>query len=494
MELIFELPVEAPADRQRLSAHAVYELLKRAILSGTLPPGTKLPPTRSAGDHFLLSRNTIIAIYERLGAEGLVIARRGSGTFVAPSIERTRTEADESRNRVPPPGLALSQVWSSDAVARKMRFWVGQGSPGRLGQGIELRPGLVDPTLFPFDEFRRCMAKALRHMERSPARSNSSLGYQGNYQLRQAIADHVALMRAMACHPDAVIVTSGAQQAFDLLARVFVEAGQTVVAVEEPGYPPIAAPFIAAGAKVVPVPVDHEGIVVDKIPAETKLVCVTPAHQFPLGVQMSAERRQQLWKFAEDAQALIIEDDYDGEFRTNGQPFKALYGPGASERIFYVGTFSKCMFPSLRLGYLIAPEWALETLIVAKNCADWYTSSIVQTAMAAFIAQGHLSAHVARMRSVYRERKAVVLEAVEAHFGGKLRPFESSYGVHLSAEGTPEIDWEKTVQKAQEGGVQIHTLARYYSGTPSPGLLFGLGAEPKERLQVAIERLAGFAA
>jgi GntR family transcriptional regulator/MocR family aminotransferase len=492
MDLIFELPVEIGADSERSSTHSVYNLLKRAILEGHLPAGSKLPPTRLAGRHFRLSRNSMVSIYDRLTSEGLVTSRRGSGTFVARRTHPSAATQDQRFARSVY-ASAIRPLWSSAGVEEALQFWDDLPTNHRANDAIELRTGLGDTSLFPYDEFRRCMARTLRAMERAAPSTRSAHGNQGGSELRRAISDHVRLMRTLVCDPDDIIVTSGAQQAVDLLARVFVEPGQTVVAIEEPNYPPFLGIFRAAGAIIQPVPVDRDGMIVDKIPKDAKLVLVCPSNQYPLGVTMSVERRRQLYQFAKERHALIVEDDYDGEFRTAGEPLKAIYSQEASEQVFYLGTFSKCMIPTIRLGYLIAPAWAREALVLAKNCTDWNSSPIIQRATARFISEGYLSAHVARMRAVYRDRRAHVVRALAANFGSTLRPVVSNYGLHLTASGDPNIDWDAIAWEAGENGVSVHALTRYYMDEPLPGLLFGLGSESKERLVIAVERLAAIA-
>jgi GntR family transcriptional regulator/MocR family aminotransferase len=356
---------------------------------------------------------------------------------------------------------------------------------------LELRPGLVDLSMFPFDQFRRCMVKTLRRMERSPPGPGCPQPFQGDFGLRQAIADHVALMRSLVCDPDDIVVTSGTQQAFDLVTRVFVEPHRTLVAVEDPCYPPLIAALKAAGALICPVPVDSEGIVVERIPSEAKLIFACPSNQFPLGITMSAKRRRKLHEFSRSRRALIIEDDYDGEFRTKGEPLKAIYSQEPADLVFYIGSFSKCMFPGVRLGYLIAPHWAIDPLVLAKNITDWHSSSVIQAATASFISEGHLSTHVAKMRTAYRGRITALLEALSEKFGGKLQPIVPDYGTHVSAEGDPAVDWDAVAAKARLNGVQLHSLSRYHLGEGRRGLLFAVGTESEARLRLAVDRLSG---
>jgi GntR family transcriptional regulator / MocR family aminotransferase len=244
----------------------------------------------------------------------------------------------------------------------------GRASSPSEGLQVDFRPALVDSRLFPFDVFRRVSVKQLRGLERKPASYKSPQGNQGNYYLREAIIKHIALTRAVVCRLDDILVTSGAQQGFDLLARALVTPNKTIVAVEDPGYPPMRVAFAAAGARLAPVGVDDEGLIIEELPPEVGVICVCPSHQFPLGVTMSPRRRKALVEFARSHGAVIVEDDYDGEFRYDGSPLEALGTSDASDVVFYVGTFSKCMLSALRLGFIVAPEWATWRTMSAK-CA-----------------------------------------------------------------------------------------------------------------------------
>src|SRR6185436_17297532 len=214
-------------------------------------------------------------------------------------------------------------------------------------------------------------------------------------------ARHVSFARAVACDPDDVTVTAGAQQAFDLLARILVVPKRTVVALENPGYPPLRAAFAAAGARIAAVPVDEQGLIVERLPAQAKIVCVTPSHQFPLGAVMSASRRAALLEFAQRQGAVVIEDDYDGEFRFTDRPLDALQTLDRTESVFYVGTFSKSLLPALRLGYIVAPSWARAALVAAKATMDGYCGPHTQNTVAALVRGGFLSSYVRKMHRVY---------------------------------------------------------------------------------------------
>jgi GntR family transcriptional regulator/MocR family aminotransferase len=386
----------------------------------------------------------------------------------------------------------LNAFWLREDVTSAMGFWRDAPEPAaaRGSRAIDLRPALVDSRLFPFAVFRRVMAKQLRTLERKPAVYKSPQGNQGHYPLRDAITRHIALTRAVVCAPDDVLVTSGAQQAFDLLARVLVVPGVTVVAVEDPGYPPMRVAFAAAGAKLVPVGIDDEGLVIEQIPLDAGVICLCPSHQFPTGVTMSARRRKALIEWARRRGAVIVEDDYDGEFRYEDNPLAALRTPDAADVVFYVGTFSKCMLPALRLGFIVAPEWAMRTLVAAKNCLDWHCAIPVQLGVAAFIAAGDLAQHVRKMRHLYAQRRRLLLDALRADFGEWLTPIPSSYGMHLGAQAHAAVDLEPIVDGLARRQVKLHSFRRYYLGPPtSAGLVFGYGTAGAPELNFALASL-----
>jgi GntR family transcriptional regulator/MocR family aminotransferase len=383
-----------------------------------------------------------------------------------------------------------------------MGFWRESAEPAERpgtrsrSAHIDFRPALIDARFFPFDVYRKVSAQQLRGLEKKPASYKSPQGNQGNYSLRAAITQHIGLTRAVVCQPDDVVVTSGAQQAFDLIARVLVTSGETRVAIEDPGYPPMRVAFAAAGAQLVPVPVDDEGLIVEQIPKDVSVICVCPSHQFPLGVTMSTRRRKALIAFARARGAVIVEDDYDGEFRYDGAALEALRGADAADVVFYVGTFSKCMLPALRLGFVVAPGWALKTLVAAKNCVDWHCSTPLQLGVAGFISGGHLARHVRKMRHIYKQRRQQLLTSIAKDLGKWLEPIPSFYGMHVAAVARTALDLDRIAETLLAHHLKIHTLARYYFGTPArSGLIFGYGAPDLEDIQrgVVVLRKALFA-
>ena len=343
MKPVFSFDIVLPARGQGSARNALFQQLRAAILDGRLPPAAKLPATRPAAGALGLARNTVLAAYELLIAEGYVIPRAGASALVAdvPArrfLAQRRIRAGAREPRVNP-------LWRSPELRR--------GAP-RVLPDRSFRLGIPDHRHFPHDIWRKLTAQSLRSWSRKPFRYSPS---EGIPELREAIAHHVAFARAVACTPDDIIVTSGAQQAFDLLARLLVVPGQTTVAVENPGYLATRRAFGAARARCVEIATDDDGMRVDDLPDEANVVSVTPSHQCPTGAVMSMPRRTALLDFARQRSAAVIEDDYDGEFRFGGRPLDALQMLDRDGRVFYVGTFSKSLFPAIRKGFIVAPGW-----------------------------------------------------------------------------------------------------------------------------------------
>jgi GntR family transcriptional regulator / MocR family aminotransferase len=476
MDPLFELHLKRAGKGSRDASQSLYSQLKEAIQDGRLAKGALLPPTRTSQRYFGVSRNTAAEVYEQLSSEGYVVARHGSGTFVATRLPGSPRKTE----RAAAPPYPLNDFWQRPDVIEAMGFWQDRSDQPRRSSDvprIDFRPGLVDWRHFPFEIFRRVSAKQLRGLERKPPTNRSPQGNQGNFTLRAAIAKHIAVTRAVACQAADILVTSGAQQAFDLLARTLLTPGKTLVAIEDPGYPPMRVAFAAAGARLVPVGVDAEGLIVEHLPSDTRIISLCPSHQFPLGVTMSLQRRQALIAFAARHGAVIVEDDYDGEFRFEGSSLPALRTSQAANSVFYVGTFSKCMLPALRLGFIVAPDWSVATLVSAKNCMDWHSSTPIQSAVASFISGGHLTRHVRAMREIYRQRRKLLLDLLRRDFAEWLEPLPSFYGMHLTASARANLHLEAATRKLQSSKVNIHSLDRYFLGPPNHrGFVFGYGA------------------
>jgi GntR family transcriptional regulator/MocR family aminotransferase len=488
---LFEVELDLGPKGSRESSRTLHRELKAAILDGRLTAGARLPATRKSAAFFGVSRNTAAEAYERLVNEGHAVTRHGAGTYVAermPSLRAAEPAAEPAAHR-------LNEFWLRPDVTAAMSFWrdrPGYASAGRKGAGVDFRPAMVDSRLFPLDVFRRVSAKQLRGLERKPASYKSPQGNQGNFYLREAIIKHIAVTRAVVCQSDDILVTSGAQQAFDVLARALVTPNQTVVALEDPGYPPMRVAFAAAGAKLAPVGVDEEGLIVEQLPSDAGIICVTPSHQFPLGTTMSMRRRKALVQFARRQGAVIVEDDYDGEFRYEGSPLEALRTSQASDVVFYIGTFSKCMLSALRLGFIVAPPWAMRTLVAAKNCLDWHCSTPIQSAVAEFIGAGHLTRHVRKMRDMYKRRRQLLLESLQDKLGDWLEPIPSFYGMHVAATLTAAVDLESVADELLGQNVRIHALSRYFLGPQTrAGLVFGYGTVDLSEIRRGVSVLRG---
>ena len=471
--LPLELTLPAPGSRDRLGA--LHRQLRAAILDGRLQPGVRLPSSRALADALGLGRNTVVTAYDLLLAEGYVTGRHGAGTFVANSL----------------PGPPRREQPSSEADPRLAAPWRNRQAAPPASAGSfawDFRLGLPDGTQFPYALWRRLEGRALRSLSRQPA------GYgdpQGLPALRAAIAHHVSATRAVACGMEDVVATAGAQQAFDLLARVLVTPGETLVALEDPGYPPLRAALEAAGARLAPVPVDGEGLVVEQLPDDAAVVCVTPSHQFPLGVPLSAARRRALLDWAAPRRAVVIEDDYDGEFRYAARPLDALQTLDRQRSVFYIGTFSKTLLPALRQGFVVAPPWARAALAAARQAADWQGPPLAEAALAAFIAEGHMARHVRRMQRLYGERRRLLLGALERHCAAWLAPLPALAGLHLAARLTPALPAGRVVEAAARAGLGLEALARYALLPPAPnGLAFGFGSVAAAAIEPGIARLA----
>ncbi|GAP65072.1 transcriptional regulator, GntR family [Mizugakiibacter sediminis] len=463
MDPALAFPLALPPRGSGALLRALHGQLRAAILDGRLQPGLRLPTTRALAAAYGISRNTAVAAYDLLLGEGYLLTRPRAGVYVADVLPAAAARKPAAQAA----GIdrRLAAPWRRPAL----RPHAAPAVPPRWHFDL----GVPDTRAFPFDVWRRLAARALRAAAKRPP---AYLEPQGQPALRAAIARHVAFARAVACGADDIVVTAGAQQAFDLLARILVTPGRTVVAVENPGYPPARAAFAAAGARLVPVAVDAEGLVVERLPDAARVICVTPSHQFPLGVAMSARRRAELLAFARRRGAVVIEDDYDGEFRYAGRPLDALQTLDRDAAVFYVGTFSKCLYPALRLGFVAAPTWARQALVAAKLAADWHCPGATQDTLAAFIGEGHLVRHVRRMRGVYAARREALLAGLDGELSHWLRPLPAVAGLHLAARTAPGVDADALARRARELGVGVQSLRDYRLGRGGvAGLVFGFG-------------------
>jgi GntR family transcriptional regulator/MocR family aminotransferase len=454
----------------------VYQQIRTAILDGRLRAGEPLPPSRELAERLQIARNTVLVAYDRLAGEGFVTGKAGAGTFVGGALAPRHEDGPDGR--------------PATGVLRPRAFWDTLWEPPDLSGDrprFDFRPGLPDARLFPYETWRQLMSRELRPAAVGTGHYGDPAGHAG---LRAAIARHIGVSRGVRADAADIVITNGIQQAIDLIGRVLLDQG-ACAAIEDPGYPLPRLLLESLGARVVPVPVDQEGLVVDALPSDARLVYVSPSHQFPLGMAMSLHRRMALLTWAARQGAAIIEDDYDSEFRFAGHPIEPLHSLDRDGRVIYVGSFSKSMLPALRLGFLVTPPSLRQALRTAKFLTDWHTSLPPQAALARFIDEGKLARHIRRMRVQYQARHRRIREALRRDFAGLLQPIPSAAGLHLSATsptGTAQ-DILDTVRRAQAASISVFPLSDFTVGQAQPGLVIGYGAIPVERIDEGLHRL-----
>lgn len=464
------MPIDLFVDHEhpRRTSASLFGQIREAIASGRLSPGDRLPTTRELARELGVARSTVATVYARLVAEGLLDGRVGDGTFIA-------AVASPLRRRPLAGATALAPRRTVDR----------QPPPAVIGPTtIDLRTGRPDPGLFPLTDWRRCAKAALRS---APPGYGDRAGLPA---LREAIATWVGRSRGVVAAAEQVLVTSGAQQAFDLLARVMLAPGD-VIAIEDPGYPAARRAFAQHGLRVAPVPVDAEGIRVDAIPTRARAVYVTPSHQSPTGVTLSAERRRALLAFAARHGAAIIEDDYDSELRFVDRPLEPLQLLDTDGRVVYVGTFSKTLSPSLRIGFVVAPESVVDELAAARALVDAQPPHLTQAALAELIVSGGFERHLRRMHRAVRPRHELVTDEIgRLHADGVIQPpHPSNAGLHSLIELREGGDARELARRLAEREVAIDATDDWWVGPPRPGLLVGFGMADVGELGVAFSAI-----
>lgn len=449
----------------------LYDELRRAMLTGRLRRGMRLPATRDFAGQHGISRRVVVNVFEQLQTEGYLVSRVGSGTRVSDQLP------EDLLQLAPPQGSGRRAASSSIQPE-----WKRPARP--------LRP--IEPALseFPIELWARTAARRLR-------RASSSLLAGGEVQgygpLREAIADHLGTLRGVDCTPDEIVIISGTQQGLDLLARFLLKRGDSVW-IEDPAYPGAAAAFRNAGARLVPVPVDGDGFDTAKAlraAPQPRAVYVTPAHQFPLGMTMSLERRLALLAAARRAGARVIEDDYDSEFRFSGKPVPALRGLDRSETVILAGSFNKVLFPSLRLGYLVLPPSLVDRFLAFRYEADAYPPAHLEAVLCDFIVEGHFGRHLRRMRELYGARLAALRESVARHLIGAVELPDIQAGLNSPAYLVNGLKSSVAVAQAAACGVDMLSLDRYVLRRRDiQGVLVGFAAFTDAEIREAVIALA----
>lgn len=444
--------------------------LRSAILRGMLPPGERIISSRELAHHLGLSRNTVLGALAGLYVEGFLESRERKGTFVAARLHGWAKSANSRSRKITP-------TPSSAPIAER-----------RLdpAPGVAFRPGLPGLDLFPLASFRRAINAARM--------AASSLDYPdplGEWPLRHAIASRIRQTRGVVCEPEQVIVTSGAQGAFSLICRAVLEKGETVI-VEDPGYPSVRKTLASFGAKIVSARVDERGIDVRALRERSaRLIYVTPSHQYPTGSILSLDRRLELLEWARIGDAMIVEDDYDSEFAYTGRPLPALQGLDREGRVLYVGTFSKVLAPSLRVGYVVVPDRIRNLFRTIQDAISVAPSALLQHALTGFMESGHLSRHITKMRKAYDERRRVISGLLASAAGASFAIRDSQAGLHFIAMLPRSIRDVDVAKRAADRGIFVPPLSGYCHQKPSlNGVIIGFAATPPKEAKAAVLALA----
>jgi GntR family transcriptional regulator/MocR family aminotransferase len=466
------LPIDRGADAPLF--RQISDGLRRAILDGRLRPGQRIPSTRGLATDLGVSRLPVLSAYEQLLHEGYLVGRTGSGTFVSRKIPDHLLRTPAVAPSAPAP--------RGDVPLRKRAV---PNRPTPTSWSLPLVPfqvGIPALDLFPHSAWAKLVARQVR------AETPEQMAYvdpAGLRALRVAIAEHLRASRAVRCSADQVLIVPGSQAALRLAAATLLAPNDRVV-VEEPGYFGAHRALRAAGAKLVPVPVDAEGLRVDVLQRrgpDIRAVYVTPSHQYPLGTTMSASRRFALLDWAARNEAWILEDDYDSEFRYVSRPVSALQGMDAHDRVIYMGTFSKAFFPALRLGYIVVPPALWTEFLQSRFAFDLFTPTLYQRALAEFLEEGHFARHLRRMRSAYLERRDALLHGLALHCGDLVRVHNSDAGLHVTVVLRKDTNDNDVTDRLGRRGLAALALSTSYVGpTRRPGLLLGFGCAEPERL------------
>jgi GntR family transcriptional regulator/MocR family aminotransferase len=473
----FSIPL---SKEQRPLHKQIYSGLRRAILIGIVGSDTRLPSTRDLAEQLGVSRSVVLEAYDQLLAEGFVIGRSGSGTYVAQGLSSNWLARSKKSTRLRLSGFgstAVDVAENLDASARSTRYRY-DFKFGRSESDIET---------FPFEYWQRILTRRARKT------SVAELDYgpaAGNSLLRDAICTHLRRSRTLVCDPSDVIITNGSQQALDLIARVLLERGDRV-AIENPSYQGTRQILLAAGARLIPVQVDRNGLNPAKLPENARLCFVTPSHQFPTGAILPLVRRLALIEWAKRKNTVIVEDDYDGEFHYAGQPLESLQGLDSDGRIIYVGTFSRTVFPSLRVGYLVVPKSLIAAFTGAKWINDQHSAILEQQTLAEFITAGAYERHLRRVRRRNSARREALLNAIHKYLGERVDVTGDGAGAHVAMWPRRRVSEAALIDAAGAHEVGIYGISRYFvTKAAKTGVLLGYSRMKEAEIQEGIRRLS----
>lgn len=466
--------MEAPKYR------ALYVVLRDLILSGKLSGGEKLPPSRKIVKELSISRNTVMQAFDILQSDGFIQSRQGDGVYVSEDIGHAH----------------LPQIASSDDVdertpdiARRVQHWLGvRKQHHRFGGERAFSPGRPALDQFPFDIWARLLSRRWRMSGPRLAMQDDPTGYE---PLRQELAKYLRKTRGMSCEADQIVIVSGAQQGLDLISRVLWEEGDQI-AVEDPAFPGMNGVVLGGGAQIIPVALDDEGICTDPLEnlTDLKSIMVTPSRNYPLGTTMSLARRFDLLDLARRKRSWIVEDDFDCEFRFDGPPLSSLQGLDRDGRVIYVGTFSRIVFPALRLGYVVVPRKLVDAFIAAKSYIDGHASILHQAVLADFFKEGYFDSHLRRMKKLYKERRHYLLKQVELRLSKDCFIIPADGGLHICLLFKKEIDDIVLSEDLRQCGVITRPLSSFYKlGVKKQGLVMGFAGFDEAAIDAGLQHI-----
>jgi len=461
----------------------IYDSFREGILGRRLRPGQQVPSSRALASELRMSRIPILSAYSQLLAEGYFESRSGAGTYVSTALPEQLTSVAYSGNGASSKTASGPRLLSSRSAILP-RF---NPVPWLFGWGAFA----VSQLALDHFPFRIWSSLVTRHCRKVRVSSLHFSDPAGSLEFRQAIATYLRTARALNCEPEQILIVNGSQQALEISARALLDRGDRVW-IEEPGYALARQVLQMAGCELVPVPVDDEGLNVSagiKKCRKARVAFVTPSHQFPLGVTMSASRRLQLLDWAQSTGSWLIEDDYDSEFRFETMPVASLQGIDRHARVIYIGTFSKTLFPSLRLGYMVVPRDLVDRFVSVRHAMDIYPPHLYQAVLTDFMREGHFARHIRRTRLLYQERRNALVEALEEQFGRQVQILGAEAGLHLVAKLSKGVNDKQISLRAARKKLWLWPLSPYYLGEPEQGFVLGFGSAAARDIPDAVRRL-----
>ncbi|HEY9790300.1 MAG TPA: PLP-dependent aminotransferase family protein [Candidatus Obscuribacterales bacterium] len=469
--------------------HQVYEQVRALILTGRMGAGQRLPSTRLLAESLGIARATVTESYDRLLSEGYIHTVPCSGTFVSDHLPEQLLASPPVVNSHP---TAMADT-GLEQISRYGKYVLGSTVLKQPRSHEQINFGFGPPAMeqLPIEEWRRLINHHCKNREYTVF--GYSFDFAGHKPLREAIASYLSRSRALRCDAEQVIIVSGSQQALDLVSRVLIDHND-LVGVENPGYPAVRHTCAAQGARIVPLSVDNDGLIVSRLPEiseRLKLVYVTPSHQYPTGTVMPLSRRLELLSWAAQNGTIVLEDDYNSEYRYEGRPLPALQGIDNAGCVFYTGTFSKVLFPAIRIGYLVVPHRFIQVMTAAKVLSDRQSAMLEQHVLTDFINEGHLERHVRKMRMIYERRRTVLLNALKLFFNENVSVIGQNAGMHVLARFRLKFSDEEIIARAKDYGVGISSSRfTYLDGHESGEFLLGYADMHEDSIREGIIRLS----